>query len=157
MNKHEMVADLRLNVTGVYKIVCKKNGKVYVGSSTKCLRSRRMQHISALRKGTHFSTSLQADYDCHGESEFEFVVIHRLPVEACRKTETAEIKLHNAANPEGGYNQDAGRPTRFTSRMVSLTFRVPEEVKRKLKSEGGAGVAIVELVCERWPEIAEIL
>lgn len=91
--------------TGVYKIVCKKNGRVYIGSSTRCLARRRSAQFTSLRAGTNTSTALQDDFELYGESEFEFIVLHYLPPGECRKCEQDEIIAHDAMNPDRGYNQ----------------------------------------------------
>jgi group I intron endonuclease len=59
---------------GVYKILNKKNGKFYVGYSTK-LKNRMRAHINMLRRQEHHCIHLQRAWDVDGEDSFEFSVI----------------------------------------------------------------------------------
>lgn len=61
-------------IRGVYTITCRVNGRRYVGSSAN-IRQRWHGHRSGLRRGKHECTGMQADWDEHGASAFEFRVI----------------------------------------------------------------------------------
>lgn len=60
--------------SGIYKITCAANGKIYVGGSVN-LRVRWRQHRNALRKGIHRNQYLQRAWDKHGEAHFVFEVL----------------------------------------------------------------------------------
>lgn len=58
---------------GVYLIICKKNGKVYIGRSSD-IRKRIKTHLYQLRHGIHHNCNLQDDYDKYGRGVFSFKV-----------------------------------------------------------------------------------
>lgn len=60
--------------SGIYKIICTANGKIYVGSA-KNLRERWRKHRIMLRKGDHHSIHLQNAWNKYGELAFTFEVI----------------------------------------------------------------------------------
>jgi len=57
---------------GVYRIVCKPTGKLYVGSTHRHFGNRFRQHKYHLRRGDHHSPKLQAVWDKYGEAAFLF-------------------------------------------------------------------------------------
>lgn len=65
---------------GIYCIVNKVNGKVYVGRSCN-MKSRWYEHILNLNKGNHYSKELQEDWNTFGECSFEFKVLEEIKVE----------------------------------------------------------------------------
>lgn len=60
-------------ISGVYKIICVKTGKFYVGSA-KDIRHRQIQHLCHLRKGDHHCIYLQRAWNKYGEDNFVFEV-----------------------------------------------------------------------------------
>ena len=60
--------------TCVYMILNVVNGKAYVGS-TNSFHYRKIAHIYALNKGTHFNVHLQNAWDKYGSSSFSFFII----------------------------------------------------------------------------------
>ena len=97
-------------LNGVYKIVCKENGKIYIGESCK-ITDRWQEHIMNLYAGCHHSYKLQSDFDKYGLSNFTFEIIdlfqdnsighykltmHRIYREGCY------IKFFNSI--DNGYN-----------------------------------------------------
>lgn len=60
--------------SGIYRITCTANGKIYIGSSIN-LRARRWDHFYKLKKGKHKNPILQAAFNKYGESYFEFSVL----------------------------------------------------------------------------------
>ncbi len=65
-------------LSGIYSIVCKANGKGYVGSSQN-IQARWKKHLYFLRKGNHVNPHLQNSFNSHGEDSFEFKLIEDLP------------------------------------------------------------------------------
>lgn len=59
---------------GIYKITCKGNNKIYIGSS-KNIKYRWQVHLSELRGNRHHSTYLQRSFNKYGEESFEFSVL----------------------------------------------------------------------------------
>lgn len=62
---------------GVFQIRNKTNGKVFVDSSNN-IPGKINRHTFALNADRHASKSLQADWNEHGESAFEFETIEPL-------------------------------------------------------------------------------
>lgn len=58
-------------VTGIYKITCMVNKKIYIGSSTDISR-RFDSHYSDLNRKVHHSSKLQRAYNKHGKENFKF-------------------------------------------------------------------------------------
>jgi group I intron endonuclease len=63
-----------LKTIGVYTVTCKRNGVVYVGSSTD-VSHRTSGHLSKLRSGKHELRNMVADFLRYGEGSFEFAVV----------------------------------------------------------------------------------
>ena len=59
---------------GIYKIINRKNGKYYVGSSVN-IHERWNEHRRTLREGTHINPKLQASWKRNGEPKFDFVSV----------------------------------------------------------------------------------
>jgi len=62
------------NQGGIYQIINKLDGKVYVGSA-KGFKQRYTQHINSLNKGTHHNKHLQAAFIRDGSDAFEFHIL----------------------------------------------------------------------------------
>lgn len=60
--------------SGIYKITCTANGKIYIGSAIN-LRKRWNEHLRGLRGNYHFNAHLQRAWDQYGESVFTFEII----------------------------------------------------------------------------------
>lgn len=91
--------------SGVYKITCLKNGKIYIGSSRN-ISSRISGHKYTLKHNTHHNYYLQADYNLYGLDNFKFEVL-----EVCGETDdylVLEQKYLDMLKPffklDNGYN-----------------------------------------------------
>ncbi|SRR5216683_7072770 len=60
--------------SGIYKITCTANKKVYIGSAVD-LRRRKNEHFRALRQNRHHSLHLQRAWNKYGEAAFVFEVL----------------------------------------------------------------------------------
>lgn len=65
---------------GIYKIINKVNGKIYIGSSTN-LKRRERQHFSALLNNKHENNYLQNSYLKYGKDNFKWEIIEFIIVE----------------------------------------------------------------------------
>jgi group I intron endonuclease len=65
-------------ISGIYKIVNIKNGKMYIGSS-KNIKRRWSVHKSALKNNRHHSTYLQRAWNKYGKENFVYEVIKEIP------------------------------------------------------------------------------
>lgn len=59
---------------GIYKITCKNNNQIYIGSSTD-IKDRWLHHLSDLKNNTHHSTYLQRSYNKYGKDSLKFEVM----------------------------------------------------------------------------------
>jgi hypothetical protein len=91
------------DISGVYQIRCKRNGKIYVGSAVN-LRARWDTHRRDLRKGFHHNPYLQHAWDRYGESDFELVVLEYVEVARLLDTEQLWIDRTGCINRCVGYN-----------------------------------------------------
>lgn len=69
-----------MEISGIYKIVNKTNGKMYVGSSKNILR-RWKTHKSRLRSKIHHNVILQRAWVKYGESNFSFEILEKVAFE----------------------------------------------------------------------------
>ncbi|WP_257352355.1 GIY-YIG nuclease family protein [Pseudalkalibacillus decolorationis] len=63
-----------MSISGIYKIVNKKNKMFYLGRSID-IEKRFTRHIYELRKNSHHCDFLQMAWNKYGENYFEFVII----------------------------------------------------------------------------------
>lgn len=74
---------------GVYKIVNKRNGKYYVGSSVE-IEKRFWRHKKELINGKHHCDYLQRAWNKYGEENFSFEIVH----ECATEEEARELEQH---------------------------------------------------------------
>ena len=61
--------------TGIYKIVNKENGRIYVGSTGDSFLARWKLHLSLLKRKAHHSIFLQNSFNKRGENAYSFEII----------------------------------------------------------------------------------
>jgi len=89
-----------MNISGVYKITNKVNGKVYIGQS-KHIEKRWIEHTRKLNKNEHHSKKLQRAWNKNGENNFEFEAI-LLSIDNLDDLELMYIDEYDSVN--NGYN-----------------------------------------------------
>lgn len=109
--------------SGIYKITCSANGKVYVGSAVN-LAKRRREHFSALRSNRHHNIHLQRAFNKYGEADMTFEVLLYCDIDDLLFLEEKQIKKHDSYS--NGYNL-VETPTQGNRGM-----KMSEEVKQKL-------------------------
>ena len=113
--------------SGIYKIINKINGRIYIGSA-KRFKTRWSQHTSSLRNQKHSNKFLQSDYNKCGEDAFMFEVI-----EVTEGKTKEERLIIEEAYIKQFYNKN-GTCYNLTTRAVSpegCRSKNPEETKRK--------------------------
>ena len=75
--------------TGVYRVRCEGDRKIYVGSAAgrRGFRGRIQGHIRALKRGTHHSIHLQRAFQKYGSTFFFFEIVETCPPSECRVRE----------------------------------------------------------------------
>lgn len=89
--------------SGVYQILCKPTGKVYVGSAV-WLAKRKRHHREALLAGTHHNPYLQKAWNKYGNVAFEYSVLEYCEKEKLTEREQIYLDLLRTAEPEHGFN-----------------------------------------------------
>jgi group I intron endonuclease len=115
-----------LNISGIYQIKNKTNGKSYIGSSIN-IRLRWKDHRRKLRKGIHHSKHLQSSFDKYGLDSFEFLIIEKVDdLNNLLKSEQKWIDFYQSYDRLYGYNS-----RKFASSNWMLS--VSDETREKLK------------------------
>lgn len=118
----------RHDKSGVYRISCLANGRVYIGSAAQ-IQSRLANHRWRLRNGRHDNNYLQAAWNKYGEGAFVFEPIMYCPKDDLRRQETWAI----FSTPEEGlFNFRAPVDTPNLGRRFSDLHRkrISEAVRR---------------------------
>lgn len=68
-----------MDFPGIYAIIS-KNGKWYIGSTSRTIEKRIKQHFSTLKKQKHGNRELQKAFNKHGEEYFSYAVIEAIRV-----------------------------------------------------------------------------
>lgn len=87
----------------VYCIKCKCNGKVYIGETNNYKR-RISEHKQSLKKGTHYNSKLQEDYNKYGLSCFEFGLLDTSIDKESLQLEHYYIELNGGVESTKTYN-----------------------------------------------------
>lgn len=95
-----------MTTSGVYRIICRANGKFYVGS-TKNFARREREHFRKLTDKTHANPKLRAAWSKYGSHAFEFRVLLR-----CDPAELLSREQHwiDKLRPFYNVSPTAGRP-----------------------------------------------
>ena len=111
-------------ITGVYRIYCSGNNKVYIGSAVS-IRQRLACHFSMLKRGVHTNKHLQNAYDKYGCNTFWSDILIVCDETSRIKLEQELINVYNAADPEYGMNNS------WTA-VTSVGFKHSDETKARM-------------------------
>lgn len=90
----------KTSICGIYKITCKDNGKVYIGSSNNIpIRWRQHLYLSKTR-----AEKLYKDMREYGLKSFSFEILIECEPEEKQKWESGFIKEYSSNNSDFGYN-----------------------------------------------------
>lgn len=91
-------------MSGIYKIICCKNNKFYIGSSVNINR-RLKEHIRFLKRNQHKNEYLQNCWNKHGEKNFRFEIIETVnDIKKLLIKEKLWIENTNCCNRKIGFN-----------------------------------------------------
>ena len=112
-------------ISGVYKIVNKINGKIYVGSAID-LKARKRTHFNKLKLNKHPNSHLQSSYNKYKKDNFVFEIIKYVEdKDKLIETEQYWIDKLNVCDKNIGYNK---RPKAESN----LGIKMSDETKKKL-------------------------
>jgi len=89
--------------TGIYAIINKVNGKMYIGSSIN-LRKRKSTHFNNLKNNRHGNNYLQRSYNKYGKNNFILKTLLFCDKEDLLFYEQRAIDVYNVCNDKYGYN-----------------------------------------------------
>ena len=130
--------------SGIYRILNKNNGKVYIGSAAN-LQKRRNAHLRNLRNGDHINSHLQYAWLKYGADSFAFQIVEFVDdVNDLIKREQFWIDTLNCTVRAYGYNispiagsQLGMKHTEETKARISAAgFNMSAEVKAKISAAG---------------------
>jgi len=110
--------------SGVYKITCTANGKIYVGSAIN-LQKRWAFHLWELRSNRHGNSRLQHAWNKYSESVFEFEIIELVMPWSRKDREQHWLDTLKPYNREVGFNvcKIAGETPSLIGHFVSAESR----------------------------------
>lgn len=85
----------RKSISGVYAVICNATGEVWVGASRN-LEAQQNGLWFTLRLGHHIHKSLQAAFIKHGEGEFRYEELDRVPEDYSDMARKDELKRRKA-------------------------------------------------------------
>lgn len=118
--------------SGIYKITCKIDNKIYIGSSDDIIRRWR-DHKNCLRRNCHHSKFLQRAWNKYGEDNFSFEIVELVnDINLLLENEQKYLNQYDSCNPANGYNLSKIAGSAFKNMHHS------EETK-KIQSEKNSG------------------
>lgn len=99
----EYINYLELSKPWIYKIQCKMNWKVYIGSTLN-LHRRLKQHKDELFQGKHWIKLLQKDFDLYWIEWFDFDILEKLDFTDEKPRHDREYEIINTYPVEMIYN-----------------------------------------------------
>ena len=144
---------------GIYYILNKENGKIYIGQSID-LDRRLKEHKTQLKSNRHENEHLQFSWNTYGEKCFEFSILKKCDEAELDDLETNYIAHFDSTNREKGYNYETGgnknkRLSEETKRKLSEAHKgktIPEEIVRKI-SEANRGQTRSEEIKKKLSEV----
>ena len=103
---------------GVFKIINRRTGKVYVGSSNTNLDRLIDSYWNKLYSGTHHNIELQSDFDYYGSSNFEYMIVNANCYSEREVREVREREIY--LNRSNTYNEDV--PVHYSGGNTNATF-----------------------------------
>lgn len=87
----------------IYKIICKKNNRMYIGQ-TKHYDVRKREHINDLKANRHSNVYLQEDFNKYGISQFTFEIIEEVPNNIGNNREDYWMSYYGGIDTDSVYN-----------------------------------------------------
>ena len=109
---------------GIYLIGCTSTGKVYIGRSSD-VGERIKSHFYILRKGTHYNSDFQRDFNKFGEDHFYSEILKTVEVDDNETLIKSEQEFLNLYSKEELY-------TKRNSNSGAVSGTITEETRKKL-------------------------
>jgi group I intron endonuclease len=135
------------NKSGIYKIMNKINGKIYIGSAIN-FKQRwygNGSHVKTLNKNKHKNMYLQNAWNKYGEDSFEFLIVEECPEDKLIEREQYYLDTLKPWKREIGYNicKIAGnllgyKHSEEAKQKISLIHKgknISEKMKNKLREQ----------------------
>jgi group I intron endonuclease len=116
--------------SGIYKITCTANGKIYVGSATN-LHKRWMQHKIDLRGQYHANSFLQHTFNKYGENAFMFEVLELVMPWSILDREQYWLDKLKPYDHSIGFNIALKADAPMVGRKASDETRIKQSISRK--------------------------
>jgi len=123
---------IKIQNSGIYRIENTKTRKVYIGQAKK-LRTRCLNHVSALKRGTHDNNYLQRAWDKYNEEDFVFSVLEECSLQLLANREQYWIDFYRAADRQYGYNLN---PSSTENPMLGRTHTPEARAKISAAAKG---------------------
>jgi hypothetical protein len=133
--------------TGIYKIVNRRNGFIYIGATTQPMVIRWDQHRRRLLNDTHHNSRLQADWNLYGARAFRFAAVEVVSTDRVFDRERDWQRIYYATgrcyNPDPDAPPPWMRPSTSPRETLLLMFKEMrangmsrEQARQVLKAEG---------------------
>jgi len=134
-------------VSGIYKMTCLPNGKIYIGSSED-VDKRIKVHFRRLKNNNHTNPHLQNAYNLYGANEFSLMVLEECERESLLEREQYWMDLTQCYNRKIGFNncKKSDRPTgykhtdhaKYKMRQAKLGKKLPQkQIAKMVESRKG--------------------
>lgn len=121
--------------SGIYKIVCTKNNKVYIGSSANLLK-RFQTHIRHLVSGKHRNPHLQSAFTLYGIDYFEIEILEFCSVEQLIIKEQYWMDFYKSYEREFGFNNTIASDSPLGYKHTDDAKHRMSEIKKQQLAEG---------------------
>jgi group I intron endonuclease len=91
-------------ISGVYKISCLRNNKIYIGSTQNIIK-RSLVHFRTLRDNKHRNKHLQNAFNLYGWTKFTIAILEICSIDSLKDREQYWIDYYKAYDRNFGFNQ----------------------------------------------------
>jgi len=125
-----------LNKCGLYKIINKKNGHWYIGSTIMSFARRLQTHRGLLRKGIHANPHLQNAYNKFGEDSFIFEIVKYSYKNSFIREEQRIIDRHLGKPYFYNISKDASAPMTGRHHSPESIIKIRASSRKRAKEIG---------------------
>ncbi|KKN06638.1 hypothetical protein LCGC14_1075190 [marine sediment metagenome] len=122
-------------ISGIYRIVCIKNGRYYFGSA-KNIHRRWLGHKSTLRRRKHNNPIIQAVWNKHGENSFCCELTEIVPINKLLEVEDVYLKENVGKLNCMNIAKDATAPMRDKIVSDETKLKLSEALKGNTNCKG---------------------